>query len=106
MSAKCKTYLTIFLAILLAVFILNSPLALAAKVPKVCNLFSDKIIHCNGPCGNPGEVKRESLKIELITLSIWENVDNKSPYIIPLNFPTQSFFGFSINSLHSIPLRC
>lgn len=106
MLGKCKKYLTIFFIILLTAFILNSPLALAAKVPKVCNLFNDKVIHCYGPCGNPGEVKRESLKIESIILSFQGDVDNTSPYIISLNFPTQSFFGFSINSLNSIPLRC
>ena len=52
MSVRGKPYLIILCAILVAAFLLNSPVAFATKLPTACNIFDKKQIEKSGPCGN------------------------------------------------------
>ncbi len=52
MSARVKAYLIILCAILVAAFLLNSPVAFATKLPTACNIFNKTQIEKSGPCGH------------------------------------------------------
>jgi hypothetical protein len=51
MSSRVKPYFIILCAILVAAFLLNSPVAFATKLPTACNIFDNKQIEKSGPCG-------------------------------------------------------
>ena len=52
MSGRVKPYLIILCAILVAAFLLNSPVAFATKLPTACNIFNKTQIEKSGPCGH------------------------------------------------------
>ena len=52
MSGRSKPYLIILCAILMAAFLLNSPVAFATKLPTACNVFDKKQIEKSRPCGD------------------------------------------------------
>ena len=50
MSARFKPYLLIIIAILLATFFLNAPVACATKLAKACNVFDQHQVKKDGSC--------------------------------------------------------
>jgi len=107
MSGSLKPYLTVLILILLAALLVGPPVAFAGKLPTVCNLFLNKSIQKNGPCGNPGAIShsQESLHEEqsLLTSIAGSGADHCS---ILFHVHYQSFLAFPLTSLISGPLRC
>jgi len=105
MLSRWKTSIVILIGILAAVLLAGPPLGFAGKLPTVCNLFLNKSIQKNGPCGNPGAISQESLHEgqSLLTSTADSGVDHSS---ILFHVHYQSFFASPLNSLISVPLRC
>jgi len=105
MSGRLKPYMTVLIIVLLAVLLAGPPAAFAGKLPTVCNLFLNKSIQKNGPCGNPGAIFQESLHEgqTFLTSTADSGVDHSS-ILFHVNY--QSFLASPLNPLFSVPLRC
>jgi len=70
MSSRVKPYFIILCAILVAAFLLNSPIAFATKLPTACNIFNKTQIEKSGPCGFQATIsKTQSLEEGVILVS-------------------------------------
>jgi len=105
MSSRWKKSIVILIGILAAVMLAGPPLCFAGKLPTVCNLFLNKSIQNNAPCGNPGAISQESPHEgqSLLTSTADSGADHSS---ILLHVHYQSFLASPLTSLVSVPLRC
>jgi hypothetical protein len=102
MSARFKPYLLIIIAILLATFFLNAPVACATKLAKACNVFDQHQVKKDGSC--------QALLPDQNSFDdgIW------SPYIIDLDasasvgnlYTMDSLPRISSANFYSPPIRC
>jgi hypothetical protein len=94
----------IIIALLLAAIILNVPVAFAAKLPAVCNVFHPKPILKSGPCGHQALLSKcQPLEDgeELVSDTELGMADS----MVPGNTPLSCFIP-SVIIPNSAPLRC
>ena len=104
MSGRFKPYLLILVGILMAAFLLNPPVAFAAKLSTACNVFDKKQIEKSGPCGH------QALLSKCQSLEDGEGLVSDADlgivnFMVPRNIHL-SFFFPSVIIPNSAPLRC
>ena len=52
MSRRYKTHIIIVSLVLMILFVVGPPAAMASKLPTVCNIFSQKTTEKSEPCGH------------------------------------------------------
>jgi len=108
MSGRVKPYLIILCAILVAAFLLNSPVAFATKLPTACNIFDKKLLEKSGPCG----IKAAFSKLQSLLQSLEEGAIQVSEAgtencsFIGSWSKQPSFLSPYVIIPNSLPLRC
>ena len=104
MSGRVKPYLIILCAILVAAFLLNSPVAFATKLPTACNVFNKKQIEKSGPCKHFVIFSKDKCYENGLTL-----VSDMSPGITHPGIVQNSHYSILLSPeiiLSTSPLRC
>ena len=106
MSRRYKTHFIIISVMLMILFVVGPPAAMASKLPTVCNIFSQKTTEKAGPCGHRAifsKVQDRSFQVEAV-LSFDVDFETSHFLIIQSN-PISAFLPFGSNP-QSSPLRC
>ena len=106
MSRRYKTHFIIISVMLMILFVVGPPAAMASKLPTVCNIFSQKTTEKAGPCGHRAifsKVQDKSFQVEAV-LSFDVDFETSHFLIIQSN-PLSVSFPFGSNP-QSSPLRC
>jgi hypothetical protein len=101
---RLLTFFIFLCAILVAAFLLNSPVAFATKLPTVCNIFNKTQIEKSGPCGNQATFsKLQSLEEGAILVS---EAGTENCGFIGSWSKQPSFLSPYATIPNSFPLRC
>ena len=104
MSGRFKPYFIILCAILMAAFLLNSPVAFATKLPTACNVFDKKQIEKSGPCGFKATFSKLQ-SLEEGAIQVPEAITENCGFIC--SWSKQPSFLFPYATIpNSLPLRC
>ena len=106
MSRRYKTHLIIVSVMLMILFVVGPPTAMASNLPTVCNIFSQKKSEKAGPCGHRAifsKIQDKSFQVEAV-LSFDVDFETSHFLIIQSN-PLSVSFPFGSNP-QSSPLRC
>jgi hypothetical protein len=106
MSRRYKIHIIILSVVLMILFVVGPPAAMASKLPTVCNIFSQKTTEKAGPCGHRAifsKIQDKSFQVEAV-LSFDVDFESGHFLIIQSN-PLSVSFPFGSNP-QSSPLRC
>jgi len=105
MSGRVKPYLIILCAILVAAFLLNSPVAFATKLPTACNIFNKTQIEKSGPCGHQALFSNDKSLANEILFSSGIDFGIRDCLVLQNIFSSVSASSVTI-SKSAPPLRC
>jgi len=106
MSRRYKTHILIVSIVLMILFVLGPPAAMASNLPTVCNIFSQKPTEKAGPCGHRAIFSKMQDKSFEVGAVLIPSVDFEiSHFLIIQSNPLSVSFSFESNP-QSSPLRC
>ena len=105
MSGRVKPYFIILCAILVAAFLLNSPVAFATKLPTACNIFNKTQIEKSGPCGHQALFSNDKSLANEILFSSGIDFGISDCLLFQINFSSLSAPSVTIPK-PTAPLRC
>ena len=106
MSRRYKTHIIIVSVVLMILFVVGPPAALASRLPTVCNLFSQKTTEKAGPCGHRAIFSKiQDRSFEVGAVLVPGVGFEAGHFLIIRSNPLSVSFPFGTNS-QSSPLRC
>jgi hypothetical protein len=105
MPRRLKPYALLILTILIIVFLVGPPLAIASNLPTACNIFHKKMVDKAGCCGHRAVSKIQDNSFNspaVLLLSV--NFEISYFLMVPNNFPSLTYLFMSDSQL--TPLRC